>query len=63
MNEIELQLLASHHKTAVEDFKMNFFIIQEQMISGSTLFDQMEYEQWLIHNANNRIQISLPDAD
>jgi len=62
MNEIELQLPASHHKAAAEDFKNEFFEMQEQMIPGSALFDQMEYEQWLIHNANNRSQSSLPDA-
>jgi predicted acetyltransferase len=54
MSEIELQLPALHHKAAAEDFKNEFFETQEQVIYGSALFDQMEFEPWLIHNANNR---------
>jgi predicted acetyltransferase/CRP-like cAMP-binding protein len=53
-NEIELKLPAIHHKTAAEDFKNEFFEIGERIINGSALFDQMEYEPWLIHNTNNR---------
>ena len=54
MSEIELQLPALHHKAAAENFKNEFFEMQEQVIYGSALFDQMEYEPWLIHNVNNR---------
>jgi predicted acetyltransferase len=54
MNELELQLPALHHKIAAQNFKNEFFEIQEQLIPGSALFDQMEYDEWLIHNTNNR---------
>lgn len=54
MNEIELQLPTLQHKTAAESFKSEFFEIQEYVINGSALLDQMEYEQWLARNVNNR---------
>jgi len=54
MNEIELQLPTLEHKIAAENFKREFLEKQETIIYGSALFDQMEYEQWLIHNTNNR---------
>jgi len=54
MNELELQLPALHHKQAAENFKSEFLEMQEPVIYGSALFDQMEYEQWLTHNTNNR---------
>jgi len=53
-NELELQLPALHHKQAAENFKSEFLEMQEPVIYGSALFDQMEYEQWLTHNTNNR---------
>lgn len=54
MNELELQLPTIEHKIAAEDFKNEFFENQETVINGSALFDQMEYEQWLELNTNNR---------
>ena len=54
MNKIEFQLPALLHKQAAENFKSEFFEIQEHFIPGSAMLDQMEYEQWLIHNTNNR---------
>jgi len=54
VNKIELQLPTILHKTAAESFKNKFFEVQEHVIFGSAMLDQMEYEQWLIHNANNR---------
>ena len=54
MNKIEFQLPSLHHKTSAENFKNEFFEMQESIINGSALFDQMEYEPWLIHNTNNR---------
>jgi len=54
MTEIELQLPTLQHKIAAENFKSEFLEMQEPVIYGSALFDQMEYEQWLIHNTNNR---------
>ena len=54
MNNIEFQLPALLHKTAAENFKNEFFEMHEQFINGSAMFDQMEYEQWLILNTNNR---------
>jgi len=43
-----------HHKTAAENFKNEFLEVQEHGIHGSAMLDGMEYEQWLIHNTNNR---------
>ena len=54
MNRIEFQLPTLQHKTASENFRNDFFDIQEHFIPGSAMLDQMEYEQWLIHNTNNR---------
>jgi len=54
MNDLELQLPTKEHKVAAENFKNEFFNHQETVIYGSALLDQMEYEQWLIHNTNNR---------
>jgi predicted acetyltransferase len=54
MNELELQLPTIEHKVVAEDFKNEFFKNQETIINGSALFDQMNYEQWLKHNTNNR---------
>jgi len=54
MHELELHLPTLQHKTVAENFKNEFFEMQEPVIYGSALFDQMEFEQWLIHNSNNR---------
>jgi predicted acetyltransferase len=54
MSKIELQLPALEHKLAAEKFKNEFLANQESMIPGSALLDQMDYERWLIHTANNR---------
>lgn len=54
MNELELQLPTLQYKKAAEEFKSEFLEMQEPVIHGSALFDQMEYEQWLAHNTNNR---------
>ena len=54
MNELELQIPTLQHKIAAENFKNEFLEIHEPVIYGSALFDQMEYEQWLTHNTNNR---------
>jgi len=56
INKIEFQLPTLHHKTAAENFKNEFFEIQEHFIPGSAMLDQMEYEQWLIFNVNNRCE-------
>ena len=54
MSELELQLPTLQHKIAAENFKREFLEMQEPVIYGSALFDQMDYEQWLTHNTNNR---------
>ena len=54
MSELELQLPTLSHKKAAENFKSEFLEKQEPVINGSALFDQMEFEQWLTHNTNNR---------
>ena len=53
-NELELQLPTIQHKIAAENFKSEFLEMHELVIHGSALFDQLEYEQWLTHNTNNR---------
>lgn len=53
MREIELQFPTSHHKMGAEDFKNEFFKMQENVINGSALLDQMEYDEWLINTINN----------
>ena len=52
--ELELQLPTLQHKIAAEDFKNEFLEMQEPVIYGSALFDQMDYDQWFVHNTNNR---------
>ena len=59
MNKIEFQLPTLLHKKAAENFKNEFFEIQEQFIPGSAMLDQMEYEQWLTHNTNNRFESTV----
>ena len=54
MSVIELQIPMLHHKAVAEDFKNEFFKIKELIIPGSAMLDQLEFEQWLVHNANNR---------
>jgi len=54
MSALELQLPTLQHKEAAENFKNEFLEIKETVIYGSALFDQMEFEQWLTHNTNNR---------
>ena len=54
MSVIELQIPMLHHKAVAEDFKNDFFKMKEFIIPGSALLDQFEFEQWLVHNANNR---------
>jgi len=61
-NELELQLPTLQHKKAAENFKREFLKMQEPVINGSALFDQMEYESWLTHNTNNR-QESTVNSD
>jgi len=56
INKIELQLPTLHHKTAAENFKNDFFENHEYGIPGSAMLDGMEYEQWFIHNTNNRCE-------
>ena len=56
MNNFELQLPTLHHQAAAENFKNEFFEMQEHEINGSAMLDQMEYEQWLTHNTNNRYE-------
>ncbi|MDR0461675.1 MAG: GNAT family N-acetyltransferase [Nitrososphaerota archaeon] len=54
MSEIDLQIPTIHHKAEAENFKNEFFEAQEQVINGSALLDQMDYEPWLINITNNR---------
>jgi len=59
MNDIDLQIPTLLHKAAAEDFKNEFIEAQEHFIPGSAMFDQMEYEQWLTHNTNNRCECTV----
>jgi len=56
MNKIEFQLPTSHHKTAAEDFKNEFFEMDkgEKKIPGSAKLLEREYGSWLNHTINNR---------
>jgi predicted acetyltransferase len=54
MSEIDLQIPTICHKVEAESFKKEFFEAQEQVINGSALLDQMDYEQWLINITNNK---------
>jgi predicted acetyltransferase len=54
MSKVELQLPALYHKTAAEDFKKDFFEIQENYIPGCDKFHDMGYEAWLTRTVNNR---------
>jgi|GEM_PF-3688751 len=44
MPEIDLQIPTIRHKAEAESFKNEFFEAQEQVINGSALLDQMDYE-------------------
>jgi len=59
MNKIEFLLPTLLHKAAAENFKNEFFEIQEYVIPGSAMLDQMDYEQWLTHNTNNRCESTV----
>lgn len=54
MDKIKLVLPTKEHKTEAEQYKKDFFDAGEFVINGSALFDQMEYDEWLVYTENNR---------
>lgn len=53
MRELELQLPTLQHKELAEEFKQEFFSYNENIINSSALFDQMDYNEWLINTLKN----------
>lgn len=53
MSEVKLVKPQLKHKEDAENFKQEFFDHGEKIINGSSLFDQMNYEDWLLHLEKN----------
>lgn len=53
MEGIRLVHPTAAHRRAAEDFKREFFDNGEEVINGSALLDQMDYEEWLEHVRRN----------
>ena len=53
MNELELVRPTPSHKKSAEEFKREFYNCGEQVINGSALLDQMEYDEWLENTKRN----------
>lgn len=51
--KIRLEQAGKCHKSAAEDMKREFFDSGEQVINGSALYDQMNFDQWLINTDRN----------
>lgn len=52
-DNIRLEQAAKLHKPEAEKMKQEFFDGGETVINGSALFDQMEFDQWLINTDRN----------
>ena len=53
MDELELVRPMPSHKNGAEEFKREFYSCGEQVINGSALLDQMEYDKWLENTRRN----------
>lgn len=53
-SEVELQLPSAEHKIRAEEFKAEFFSNGEEIINGSSLYDKMEFDDWLEYVTKNR---------
>lgn len=49
MEDLSLIRPTSALKSKANDFKQEFFDFSESVINGSALFDQLEFDDWLIH--------------
>lgn len=56
MNELELVLPNQQHQEGANNWKKEFFDHGETIISGSALFDQLGYPEWLQHTEKYRHQ-------
>ena len=52
-DNIRLEQAAKLHKPEAEKMKQEFFDCGETVINGSALFDQMEFDPWLINVDRN----------
>ncbi|MDO5844180.1 MAG: GNAT family N-acetyltransferase [Methanocorpusculum sp.] len=52
--EIRLELPSAEHKSRAEEFKSEFFSNGEEIINGSSLFDKMDFDDWLAYAVKNR---------
>nr|QGT51058.1 acetyltransferase [uncultured Firmicutes bacterium] len=52
-DEIRLEQAAQYHQQGAEEMKREFFNRGEQIINGSALFDQMDFDAWLENCARN----------
>ena len=52
-NTIRLEQAAASHKLAAEKMKQEFFDNDENVINGSALFDQMQFDDWLMNTNRN----------
>lgn len=52
-DNIRLEQAVKLHKTEAEKMKQEFFDCGETVINGSALFDQMEFDPWLINVDRN----------
>ena len=50
---IRLERAAKCHKKAAEKMKQEFFDCKERVINGSALYDQMNFDAWLINTDRN----------
>ncbi len=53
MDAIELRFPAIEHESRAEEFKNEFFQNGETVINGSSLYDQMAFQDWLVAVKNN----------
>lgn len=51
--DIRIERASTHHKEAAEEMKREFFDFGERVINGSALYDQMDFEQWLVNTNRN----------
>ena len=61
MHEIILVPPAKEHELKAIEFKDEFLRHDEKIINGSSLFDQMEFEEWIIHLAKSSKQQTVDE--
>ena len=58
---IRLEQAAKHHKEAAEKMKQEYFDYGERVMNGSALYDQMEFDQWLVNTDRNHNPATVQD--